>query len=140
MLLPKKRIGAMAIAFVMLFALFPTTVFADSRANIEFEPFWQNVSRVDVSISFSGTTANLYAGVFGLSGTTRISGTVRLERLEGNTFRSVQSWPVLSTSQNLIFTESVTVTSGNTYRLSISANVTRNGVVEHVSNSAQNTA
>jgi hypothetical protein len=72
--------------------------------------------------------------VTGVSGTTRITATVYLQRKPVNgTYTTIKTWSGLS-SNNLIFSFSDThpVTSGFTYRLRLDATVTRNGTSESI--------
>lgn len=84
-------------------------------------PFWTNTSSVTVSISFSGTT--------------KITADFVLERKNSNgTYTVVKTFPTKTTnSASLRFSDTATITTGYTYRLSLSATVTRNGTNETVS-------
>jgi hypothetical protein len=59
-----------------------------------------------------------------------------LERKTGtNTYTTIRTWDNLSVNgATLTFSGTQTVTRGFTYRLTINANVTRNGTTEPVSN------
>lgn len=100
------------------------------------QPFWENTSSVSPTLSFTGTTANVGGVVRGFSGTTRITATVTLARRNANgSFATVKTWSDLSANgATLAFSNTHTVTRGHTYRVTISANVTRNGTTEAVSN------
>lgn len=98
-------------------------------------PFWTNTSSVTVSISFSGTTATCSGIIDGFSGTTKITADFVLERKNSNgTYTVVKTFPTkTANSASLRFSDTATITTGYTYRLSVSATVTRNGTNETVS-------
>lgn len=92
---------------------------------------WSNVNSISAVVSFSDNTAECYSSIVGVSGTTNISATFTLERKVNGSFTSVKSWTQTASSV-LTFTESYAVTKGYTYRLSVSANILRNGNSEKV--------
>jgi len=100
------------------------------------QPMWANTSSVSVGLSFSGTQANCSTIIQGAAGTSKITATIRLERKTGtNSYTTVKTWSNESTtSARLIFADSYTVSTGYTYRLTVTANVTRNGTTETVTN------
>ncbi|MCL2222371.1 MAG: hypothetical protein FWC20_08875 [Oscillospiraceae bacterium] len=100
------------------------------------QPYWDNTSFVNVTLSFTGTTANVGAVVRGFSGTSRITATAILSRRNASgTFSTIQTWRNLSADGTMLtFSDTHAVTRGYTYRLTINANVTRNGSTEAVSN------
>ena len=121
-----KPFAALILA-AMLFA-------TNALAVIPIQPFWTNVSEVRPTLSFSGTTANCSAFVQGFSGTTKIAATVTLARKNGNSWTTVKTWTQTANSTVLTWSGTQSITTGNTYRLTITANVTRNGTTETVSN------
>ena len=137
------------VSFVVLLLVF--TLFLNSYAkaanSVEAEsmvyamqPHWENTSSVTAGLSFSGTTANCSAIVVGLSGTTRIVATIRLERLEDGILRPVRTWSNQSANAStLTFSNTHTVTRGFTYRLTVEADVTRNGVTERATSWVERT-
>ena len=59
---------------------------------VPIQPLWQNVNSATARLTFSGTTAHCSATIVGLSGTTRITATMRLERVSGNSATTVATW------------------------------------------------
>lgn len=109
----------------------------ESKQVMEFvpiAPFWQNVQHIVLDLQFTGSTAECSGVVRGNSGTTRITATFTLERQNANgTWSSVASWSESADDSLLTFSashSSVTTTGNTTYRLRVTALVTRNGVTE----------
>jgi len=103
------------------------------------QPMWYNTSWTYTQLTFSsGGVAQCSAIIQGLSGTTRITATVLLERqLADGSWYLVKAWRGVGVYGDLLtFDESWgPVVSGYTYRLTINASVTRNGFVESVTSS-----
>lgn len=111
----------------------------ESRQAMLIQPHWTNTESISSSLTFSGTTANCGARIVGMSGTTRISATFTLQRRVNGTWVTIKTWTESSSSNTLNFSGTHTVTKGFTYRLSVNATVTRNGVSETVSSWSENT-
>ena len=97
------------------------------------KPLWQNVNSATARLTFSGTTAHCSAIIAGLSGTTSITATMRLERVNGNSATTVATWTQTVNGSRLVMSESNAVTANGTYRLRVDATVVRNGVSESIS-------
>ncbi len=102
-------------------------------------PLWTNVNDITLNLYFSSGVAYCSGTIRGLSGTTNISATFKLERKVGSTWVFENAWGQTTSNSTLSFSNSDAVSSGYTYRLSVSANVTRNGVTEAVSSSVEGT-
>jgi hypothetical protein len=108
-------------------------------AYVGISPMYTNVSYVNMNLTFSGTTANCSSTIQGLSGTTSITATYTLQRKETNgSYTTLKTWTPSASGMTLRLNETHTVTSGYTYRLSVTASVTRNGTTETVSNWVEN--
>ena len=138
-----KHFAVLVMAVVMLCTINPVTnaaVVSNSVANVEnviaITPFWVNTSEVTVTLSYSGTTAIRSGVIDGLPGTTRIVADFVLERrISNNNYTVVKRFPTRTVnSASLRFSDNTTITKGETYRLSVTAVVTRNGTTETVSN------
>lgn len=135
-----KRMISVVIALVMLLAAIPF-VTVSASTNDMVTPFYTNTSSITASLSFSGTTAQCYSTVTGLSGTTQITATMYLYQVNSDgTLSLLNSWNASSSGTLLTVSGTNVVTSGSTYRLLITANVTRNGTTESVSNFDERTA
>ncbi len=121
-----KYFVSILLALVIL-ACSAVTVFAD-------EPRMSDTNSVSVWLAFSGTTAYCDAKVTGADGTTSITdGHLVLTDSNGTV---VGDFPNLSSnSKKLTVSETVSgLTKGETYTLTFSAKVNRNGRSEDVSN------
>ncbi len=125
---PRKSI-AMMLVFVLIISIGASALAAG------VSPKYVNTSDVQATLSFSGTTANCMANITGLSGTTKISASMTLERKNTNgTYTLLKTWSTESTnSDEFSMSKAYAVTKGYTYRLTVSGNVTRNGTTEPVS-------
>ncbi|GHV06025.1 hypothetical protein FACS1894217_03910 [Clostridia bacterium] len=123
-----KRIMAMVVALGMVLS-----VGAISFAVEATTPFWANVNTINASISFSSGNAVCSVTILGKAGTTSISATCTLQRKVGTSYITVGSWSASSSSQTLSSSKSYAATSGQTYRLSVTAKVTKSGTVENIS-------
>lgn len=96
---------------------------------------WTNTDSIKVNLSFDGGKAMCGACVIGKTNTTEIIGNVTLDRKNSDgTSTTVKKWNDLKTTGDmLIFNETYYVTTGYTYRLTITSTVYRNGNGETVS-------
>jgi len=128
---------SLLIAPMQTSALLPQSLQPDELGNeiIGIAPYWENVSRINMTLSSSNNTASADVSIFGMTGTTSINATITLSRVNSNgTLTTVRTWSNQSSSSSLFtFSGTNAITSGNTYRLSVSATVIRNGVSETVS-------
>lgn len=130
----KAHLVAGTIILSMLFLSIPVYALSYEFAEpVVIEPFWDNVDRINMSLSSSGSTAFCDVTIRGRSGATHISATITLARVNPNGTRTiVRTWSASSASSSLAFTGSNVINSGSTYRLTVSARVTRNGFTELV--------
>lgn len=102
---------------------------------LAIEPRYSDTNSVSIGLGFNGTTANCDISIHGADGTTSISDiNITLKDSSGNV---AAEWLNLSsTGGRFTFFETVTnLTKGETYTLSVTANVNRNGKKEPVSGS-----
>lgn len=120
-----KRLISILLSFVVIIST--ATVVAAA------EPRYSDTHSLYVSLTFNGTTANCVADLIGANGTMSISdGHLILTDSKGNV---KGDWTKLSSNGKTLFVKkSVTgLTKGETYTLTFSANVNRNGNTEPVS-------
>ena len=99
---------------------------------------WVHTVSCTATLSFTGTTANCGTVVIGATGTTRITATMTLHRVNADgSLTRLNGWSHAVNGATLVMAETHTVTSGHTYRVTVNASVTRNGETEHVSNSIE---
>jgi len=132
----------MILAVLLVLSAGTNAYAAPVRATIsdgQITPYWTNTSSINLYLSFTSSTANCSAIVRGKTGTTKITGTATLARKNTNgTYTIVKTWSGLSTNSNeLIFNESYSVSSGYTYKLTINATVYMGSNGENVSSSVE---
>lgn len=106
---------------------------------VSAEPRYSDNCTITLGLTYSSSGASCYAKIKGSAGTTGISNcTLSLEDSSGNV---VKSWTNLSVSGSILSVSKTTssVVKGETYTLSITATVTRNGTSETVSDSITKT-
>lgn len=130
-----RKITVTSLILVLIFVL----IIGMQALAVDISPMYVNTADINVSLSFSGTTANCSTTITGLSGTTKISASMTLERKNTNgTYTLMKSWPAESVNSSMLSTsKTYSVTSGYTYRLSVNGSVTRNSTTESVSLSAE---
>jgi hypothetical protein len=137
----KKKVISLAMAVVMLFSCGVPAFAAESEKSKNLVPTSSDVSMrftntdmARVFLDFTGNRANCAAIVDGKSGTSKITATVLLKRVEKNKVTTVKAWTGLSTTEeSFYFDEAYYVSSGYTYELEITAKVYRKGTSETVS-------
>lgn len=133
----RRKYMAMIMAVIFAISLQVPVMARDSYdaavQYIPIQPLWQNVSHAAATLTISGTASQCDTAIIGLSGTSRITATMTLERVSGNNVLWYTSWTRTVNSSMLVMNESATVTSNGTYRLRVDATVVRNGVTEYIS-------
>lgn len=126
-----KCLISILLSLIVLASL-ATTAFA-------VEPRYSDTHKLTVILSIDGTTATCTVSLIGADGTTSISnGHFILKDSHGT---NVGDWDNLSSSTDKLFVSKTVknLTKGETYTLSFSANVNRNGNSEPVSGSSSKT-
>jgi hypothetical protein len=100
------------------------------------KPLWDNANDVKLSLYFTDNNAECLGTIEGVTGTSSISATFKLERKGLFGWTVENSWTKSERGQSLSFYGTLPVTKG-TYRLSVTAKVTVNGVTETVTTSVQ---
>ncbi len=137
MIPPMKKCASLLLAFVLCFSL-GGVIHAKGHTPVSAAdthvPQWDNTTSVEISLSFDGSKAICGACVIGKPGTTEITGQAVLARRNSNgTYTTVKTWSGLKTTGNILTFDAIYyVSSGYTYRLTISATVYRNGTGETV--------
>jgi len=100
-----------------------------------FEPMWENVASITLDMTFSNAVITSSGSIIGRNGTTAINATFVLARRNVNgTFTEVDRWSATNGSIPSILITSRTTRNQlpGTYRLSVTAHVTRNSRTETV--------
>ena len=132
-----KRIVLFGVCFLLLTGFIGnySAVATTSKQEIIVEPFWENAALISLDMTFSNGTITSTGTVTGKSGTTAISATFVLAQRNANgTFTEVDRWTARNGNVAFLLTTSRTTRnlSAGTYRLSVTASVTRNGRIETV--------
>ena len=132
-----KRMVLFGICFVLLVGFFGnySAVAVTSREEHDVELLWESAASITLGMSFSNGTITSTGTVTGKSGTTAISAIFVLARRNANgTFTEVDRWTAKNGNVAWLLTTSRTTRNqpAGTYRLSVTASVTRNGKVETV--------
>lgn len=129
----------------MLFLNQGTPVFAEMSQNLSQDivnaetpitPQWTNINNMKLDLIFVNGKAECSTLINGVSGTSNITATFRLERRGLFGWSLVSSWNKTSKGGSLTFFGTASV-SKCTYRLSVNAKVTRNGLTETVNTSKE---
>jgi hypothetical protein len=112
-------------------------VLQGTESAVSISPQWTNVNDITLDLYFEDGEAGCSGKIRALSGTTKISAVFTLERKSGTSWILEKTWSQSSNTNSLSFFGTDAVAAGYTYRLSVTADVTRNGVVETVSTSVQ---
>lgn len=94
------------------------------------EPLWDNISDINNDITFYGSAGKAKATLKGLSGTTEMSGTLKVYKQTARGWAFVASDSDTVTGTLLSLTVDFTGVSGGYYKAVFTVTVTRNGVEE----------
>lgn len=130
----KKRLTAAIVCVcVMLGMMYMPAVAATNFIGIA--PMWENTSDITLALSYSSGTVKWNSTIVGEPNTTKITATFTLYKINANgTYTSLGTWDASSTTLRLTTSGSATGSAG-TYKISVTAKVTRNGTTETVDNS-----
>ena len=133
-----KRAILTVVCFVLIVGLVGnySAIAVTQREEFVIDPLWDNAATISLDMTFSNGTITSTGRVNGKNGTTAISATFVLARRNANgTFTEVDKWSAKNGSIAMLLSTSRSTRnqSAGTYRLSVTASVTRNGKVETVS-------
>ena len=114
-----------------------SNVSQDVGVKIPITPLWENTNDVKLDLYFANGKAECAGIINGISGTSNISATFKLERKGLLGWSLENSWSKSSKGESLSFFETEAVKKGYSYRFSVTAKVTRNGVTETVNTSVE---
>lgn len=131
-----RKIFALLLAISIAFTS-GVPVFAQERAaapKADRGILWENTDAATAAVNFYGNRADCSSIIYAKEGTTKITATALLKRVNSNGTTTVKAWTDLSASgDTFYFNESYYVSSGYTYEFEINAQVYRNGTVEYIS-------
>jgi len=125
------------VLFASLVGTYPVVAYSDDEQKQEpvNDLFWDNVATISLDMSYSFGAVSSSGLVSGKAGTTAISAMFILERRNTNgTFTEVDRWSATNGNAPALLITSRTTRNqfAGTYRLSVTARVTRNGKTEIV--------
>lgn len=138
-----KKMAIFYMAIVLLL-MSNTTVFAQTASSplkefsgeIPITPQWTNTNNIWLDLYFDDNQAECSGIIAGVSGTSSITATFKLERKSILGWSLEKSWDKSSNTDTLTFYGADAVSKG-TYRLSVTAKVTKDGKTETVSTSVE---
>ena len=121
-----RKIGLALLAVLMLANGLPLDVHA-----IDIAPLYEELLEARSELSISGQTASPYCRIKGKPGTTKVEANMTLQRLESNgQYTDVKTWPGSSDGTTLTMSKTWAVLPGYSYRVYVSAWVTRASTTE----------
>lgn len=116
-----KKAAALVLSLAMAFSMSMPALAAQpqrpisTNGNIIITPFWTNTASAQAEISASGQTLKPSAYISAKSTSTKISGTLYLEKKSGSSWQTVTSWSISGTG-SVAVAKSYQGTAGTTYR------------------------
>ncbi|MDD6266254.1 MAG: hypothetical protein PUB34_08170 [Clostridia bacterium] len=126
----KERLICSLLAVIILMSTLVYTAFAS-----DIMPLWDNTYSVSITHGLVDGKACCNVEIIGYTGTSKIDNvTITLYKKVGNALILIEEWENLSaTGSKFRFYDEVDgVASGYTYRLTVTADVHRNGTVENI--------
>lgn len=124
-----KKLCSLLLTISCLLSVSFVPINADNIANAR----WTNTSLVHITHEYSEGNAECYVVISGYTGAIITNVNISLDKIMGSGLANVASWSNLSAQERLRFVESVPGVEANClYRLSLTADVIIDGVVEHL--------
>lgn len=126
----KERLICSILAVIILMSTLVYTAFAS-----DIMPLWDNTYSVSITHGLVDGKACCNVEIIGYSGTSEIDNvTITLYKKVGKALILIEEWENLSAtgSKFSFYDEVAGVASGYTYRLTVTADVHRNGTVENI--------
>lgn len=123
-----KKILALVLSMMLMLSVIAVRVCAS-----DIVPYWDNTSSVTIVHGYVSGKATCSVTIDAYSGTDKIDNvTITLSEVVGDNLIEVKSWSGLSVNDDIFhfYGEASGVSGGNKYRLTVKADVHRNGTVE----------
>lgn len=125
-----KKTLSLFVTLALLLSLFVIPIHASNAANAR----WKNTSDTIVHHCYYAGNAECYVYISGYSGATVTNVDIQFDQITISGSRNIASWENLSGGNDFTFAEYVpNIELDCIYRLTFTADVVRNGVVETVS-------
>lgn len=128
----KQKKLVILLTLVLCIFIMPLQAFAATGGNNMVAPQWDNTSTVNMSLRCSNYNAHCDARVLAYSGTTKITGTVKLQMRIAGIYCTQKTWNVSASGQSLVFEEDQPLAMKGMYRLVLNVDVTRKGTTENI--------
>lgn len=125
-----KKILALTLSMMLMFSIIAVPLHAYG-----ITPYWVNTSCVRIAHQYNNGKAECSVRIEGYTGTDKIDNVnITLSKVVGNYLIEIKSWSGLSADGDTFrfYDEASGVSRGSTYRLEVSADVHRNGIVEPI--------
>ena len=119
------------LTFLLIFTIMASVVSVHAADAIPVTPSWANTMGITCDVTFSGRTAACSGSIEALPGAT-ISATLTLYKKNGTAWDYVTSWNKNTLSSWNDITETYTVSSAGTYKVTMGGYVTLGTTVEYV--------
>lgn len=125
-----KKIISLALTLIFVFAL---SVNAMAAAPAPIEPLWDNTNSVMMDFSLNGASSYAIGEVMGKSNTAYIQATVKVYRLEGNSYVLINEVTKTEYSNYIFVATPFAAYTGNCYKAVLVFHVTNtDGVTESI--------
>ncbi|MCH5251604.1 MAG: hypothetical protein J1F22_01405 [Lachnospiraceae bacterium] len=91
-----------------------------------------NAASATVKLSFSGKTATCGAKIVGLSGVNKITGTLKLKKIENKTTTTIKTWTISESARTMAMTKTYKVSSTGQYKVVMSVKVYKGGEAQQI--------
>lgn len=128
----KQKKLVILLTLVLCIFIMPLQAFTATGGNHIVAPQWDNTSMVTMSLRCANYNAHCDVQVIGYSGTTKITGTVKLQMRIAGIYCTQKTWNVSASGQSLVFEEDQPLAMKGMYRLVLDVDVTRKGTTENI--------
>ena len=132
-----KKIIAIVLSMMLMLSVIMVPAYAS-----DIVPYWSNTSAVTLVLGYVSGKAACSVTIEGMSGTTKIDNvSITLYKVNRNRLIEIESWTGLSDVGDTFsfYGEASGVETGSKYRLTVKADVHRNGTVESLNESSERT-
>ncbi len=91
-----------------------------------------NASSASVSLSFDKKTAKCGAKIVGLAGVNKITGTLKLKKIENKKTSTIKTWNISEKSRTMSISKTYKVPKNGQYKVVLSVQVYKNGKAQQI--------
>ena len=133
-----RRIAALILAAMLFGGLCAPAYASQDPDSAREEPIvttrYTNTDTAILSLNFPNGVAEFAVKIYGITGVTKISADIKLQLKSGSSYTDVKIWPTQTQYTDIFkYTDTYSgIKKGNTYRLFVTASVTKGSVTEVV--------